>query len=110
MCWKSILTQPLLANDTTMKAHIKSDFLIRTIANEKVLIGNGEQINFSKMLMLNDTAAFVIEELQKQAVPVDVETLAQCLADSYEVSLPEALADVKTLMTQLESQGVVMLE
>ena len=65
MCWKSILTQPLLANDTTMKAHIKSDFLIRTIANEKVLIGNGEQINFSKMLMLNDTAAFVIEELQK---------------------------------------------
>ena len=47
MCWKSILTQPLLANDTTMKAHIKSDFLIRTIANEKVLIGNGEQIIFS---------------------------------------------------------------
>lgn len=37
-------------------------------------------------------------------------TLAQCLADSYEVSLPEALADVKTLMTQLESQGVVVLE
>ena len=65
---------------------------------------------YEAMLILNDTAAFVIEELQRQAVPVDVETLAQCLADSYEVSLPEALADVKTLMTQLESQGVVVLE
>lgn len=46
-----------------MKATIKKDFLVREIAGEKVLIGNGEQINFSKMLVLNDTAAYLIEEL-----------------------------------------------
>lgn len=50
-----------------MKATIKKDFLVREIAGEKVLIGNGEQINFSKMLVLNDTAAYLIEELQNAA-------------------------------------------
>jgi hypothetical protein len=44
-----------------MKALIKPDFLIQTIANETVLIGSGEQINFSRMLVLNDTAVHIVE-------------------------------------------------
>ena len=47
-----------------MKATIKQDFLLHSIANEQILIGAGEQINFSKMLMLNNTAAWIITELQ----------------------------------------------
>ena len=46
-----------------MKATLKPDFILHSIANEKVLIGAGQQIDFSKMLMLNDTAAWIIAEL-----------------------------------------------
>ena len=93
-----------------MKVSIKKDFLIETIANEKVLIGNGEQINFSRLVILNDTAAFIITELQNQSQAITVETLAQCLVDQYEVGYDEALADVMELLQELERQGVVVLE
>ena len=90
-----------------MKVFIKKDFLIHTIANEKVLIGNGEQINFSKMLVLNDTAAFVIAELQKQDAPIALEELAQSLHNHFEVEYEVAFSDVKELLYQLQIQEVV---
>jgi len=93
-----------------MKVSIKKDFLIETIANEKVLIGNGEQINFSRLVILNDTAAFIITELQNQSQAITVESLAQCLVDQYEVGYEEALSDVMELLQELERQGVVVLE
>lgn len=93
-----------------MKVYIKKDFLIHTIANEKVLIGNGEQINFSKMLVLNDTAAFVIAELQKQETPIAIEELAQSLHEHFEVEYEIAFSDVKELIYQLQEQEVVMIE
>ena len=92
---------------TAMKAFIKKDFLIHTIANEKVLIGNGEQINFSKMLVLNDTAAFVIAELQKQDAPITLEELAQSLHNHFEIEYEVAFSDVKELINQLQEQEVI---
>ena len=92
---------------TAMKAFIKKDFLIHTIANEKVLIGNGEQINFSKMLVLNDTAAFIIAELQKQDAPIALEELAQSLHNHFEVEYEVAFSDVKELINQLQEQEVI---
>ena len=90
-----------------MKVYIKKDFLIHTIANEKVLIGNGEQINFSKMLVLNDTAAFIIAELQKQKAPIALEELAQSLHEHFEVEYDVAFSDVKELLDQLQEQEVI---
>lgn len=90
-----------------MKVFIKKDLLIHTIANEKVLIGNGEQINFSKMLVLNDTAAFVIAELQKQDAPIALEELAQSLHNHFEVEYEVAFSDVKELINQLQEQEVI---
>jgi hypothetical protein len=93
-----------------MKALINPDFLVQTIANETVLIGSGEQINFSRMLVLNDTALYIITELQKHSSPVTSDALAQSLVDTYEVDFPEALADVEELLRMLEEQGVVVIE
>lgn len=92
-----------------MKAEIKKDFLIHTIANEKILIGNGEEINFSRMLVLNDTAVFLITELQKHEEPVSAEALAQSLYEHFEVEYEVALSDVKELLHQLQEQEVVSL-
>lgn len=93
-----------------MKAFIKPDFLIQTIASETVLIGSGEQINFSRMLVLNDTAVHIVEQLQQHSSPVSSETLAQSLVESYQVDFPEALADVEELLRLLAEQGVVVIE
>jgi len=93
----------------TMKATLKPDFLVHDIAGEQILIGGGEQINFSKMLMLNETSAYLITELKKRTTATDSE-LAQCLTAEYEVGPEEALKDVQELLRQLEGQGVVILE
>ena len=93
-----------------MKALIKPDFLIQTIANETVLIGSGEQINFSRMLVLNDTAVHIVEQLQQHFSPVSSETLAQSLVENYQVDFSEALADVEELLRLLDEQGVVVIE
>ena len=93
-----------------MKATIKKDFLIHTIANEKILIGNGEEINFSRILLLNETAAFVITELQKHEQPVSAEELAESLQATFEVEYDEALMDVQELLYQLKEQDVVILK
>jgi hypothetical protein len=93
-----------------MKAYIKKDFLIETIGNEKVLVGNGEQINFSRLVMLNDTAAFIVTELQKQTEPVTAEQLTESLVESYDVGYDEALTDVKELLDQLQKQDIVNIE
>lgn len=93
-----------------MKATIKKDFLIHTIANEKILIGNGEEINFSRILLLNETAAFVITELQKHEQPVSAEDLAKSLHANFEVEYDEALIDVQELLHQLKEQDIVIIE
>ena len=93
-----------------MKATIKDGFLIREIADEKVLIGSGEQINFSQMLVLHDTAASVVEELQKHHMPIGSDDLARSLSEEYEVDFAVALADVEELLRNLEAQGVVTVE
>lgn len=93
-----------------MKATIKKDFLIHTIANEKILIGNGGEINFSRMLVLNDTAVFIITELQKQDAPIAVEQLAHSLTEHFEVTYDVALADVKELLLQLKELDVAIIE
>lgn len=91
-----------------MKATLKKDFLIRNIAGENVLIGCGEQVDFSKMLMLNDTATSLITRLQ-QTENATSEELARCLTEEYNVTYAEALADTEELLKQLETLGVVSL-
>ena len=91
-----------------MKATLKHDFILHSIANEKVLIGAGQQIDFSKMLMLNDTAAWIIAKLQKQ--PATPEELTLRLTEIYDVCQEEAQNDIEELLRHLEEQGIVIIE
>lgn len=88
-----------------MKATVHPDFLIRNIAGESILIGCGEQVDFTKMLMLNETSEFLIRQMQNQ--PSTVEELAQYLVDNYDVSYSEALNDTAQFIHQLEELGCV---
>ncbi len=92
-----------------MKVAIKKDFLLRNVAGENVLIGCGEQINFSRMLMLNDTAARIVKMLQNGSAATD-EDLARQISEEYEVGYDEAFGDVGDVLAALEEQGVVVLD
>ena len=74
------------------------------------MIGNGEEINFSRILLLNETAAFVITELQKHEQPISAEELAESLQATFEVEYDEALIDVQELLHQLKEQDIVIIE
>ena len=90
-----------------MKASIKDNFLIRDLAGEKVLISSGEQVNLSKMLIMNDTAAFIIQELQKGSKTS--EDLSKLMTESYDIDYTEAYQDIEELLKQLEKLNVVTI-
>ena len=92
-----------------MRATIRPDFFLQEIAGDKILLGGGEQINFSKVLMLNNTSAFIIEELQRAGGAVAAEDMARRVAGRFEVDATEAQADVEEFFRSLARQQVADL-
>ena len=86
-----------------MKA--KSDFVMRNIAGEYVLMPTGENIaKFNGTLLMNDVPAFVWEKLQN---PVSREDLLKAVLDEFEVDRATASADLDELLKTLRSYGVI---
>ncbi len=89
-----------------MRITIKPDFLIRKIAGEYILIGAGKQIDFSQLLLLNETAVFLIRKLQEHSQTF--EELAQQMITCYDdVTYAEALSDIQEVVHYLEQLQVV---
>ena len=84
----------------------KKGFVLREICGEKVLSGEGlEQVNFSKLISLNETAAFLWEAVDgKDFTP---ESLATLLCEEYEVSKEVALKDSEILCAQWSEAGLI---
>ena len=85
---------------------IKEGFTLRSICGESVVIGEGlSQVNFNKMLSLNESAAFLWEKVQgKDFTPEDMVTL---LTDHYDVSEERARQDIDNLLKVWQEQGVI---
>ncbi len=85
---------------------IREGYVLREICGEKVLSEEGTQnINMSKFIRLNDSAAFLIESVGNgEFTP---ESLAALLCSRYEVSEKIALADARRLCDILQENGIV---
>ena len=85
---------------------INQGFELREMCGEHIVIGTGvENIDFSKVISLNESAAWLWKEVEgKDFTP---ETLATLLVDQYEVDADVALADAKALTNQWVSVGIV---
>ena len=70
---------------------------MRNLGNEHIIVGEGlAQVNFNKMVALNDTAAYLWESVQgKEFTSAD---LVKLLLDKYEVTEEVAAADVDNLV------------
>ena len=85
---------------------INQGFELREMCGEHIVIGTGvENIDFSKVISLNESAAWLWKEVEeKDFTP---ETLAALLVEQYEVDADVALADAKALTNQWVSVGIV---
>lgn len=86
---------------------LKPGFALHEVCGEKVLIAEGiENINFSKMVNLNSSAAILWEKASEQ--DFTAESLATHLTAEYEVDYNQALSDVKELLKQWHDLGLII--
>lgn len=85
---------------------IKKGFVLRSICGQNVISGEGlEQVNFSKLVSLNESAAYLWKEVEdKEFTP---EMLADLMTDRYEVTAERALADAEALCKQWAEMGLI---
>lgn len=89
-----------------MKLKMKPGYLVQEIAGEKILIaGLSENINYSRMLVLNESAAELVNILIAKSV--SIEDLVKILTDNYRVDAEQAREDVEKLLRDLEQQNVL---
>lgn len=85
---------------------IKEGFILRSICGEYVVVGEGlAQVNFNKMLSLNNTAAYLWKELEGKDFTLD--TMVDLLLENYDVTREQAAEDVEKLLQIWIKEGVV---
>ena len=86
--------------------HIKPGFVLRTICGQNVISGEGSaNVNFSKLVSLNETASFLFREVEGKEFTA--EDMADALTGAYEVDRETALADSRKLCEQWLEIGIV---
>lgn len=85
---------------------IKEGFILRSICGEYVVVGEGlAQVNFNKMLSLNNSAAYLWKELEGKDFTLDM--MVDLLLENYDVSREQAAEDVEKLLQIWIKEGVV---
>lgn len=89
-----------------MKMKLKPGYLIQKIAGENILITGGSgDVDFSKMLVLNDSATMLVQTLIDGEV--SMEELVNLLVVNYNVEINQAETDIEELLNELKKQNIV---
>lgn len=84
----------------------KTGFELREICGEKVILATGiENVDFSRMISLNESAAYLWEAISGK--DFDASTLASLLCKEYEVDETTALADAEKLLKEWQECGII---
>jgi len=84
---------------------IVEGFKLRKLGREYIVVGEGlQQVNFNKMISLNETAAYLWEEIQGKEFTK--EDLVKLLLDKYEVDEATASKDVEALVGKWIEAGL----
>lgn len=85
---------------------IKDGFTLRTLCGEHIVIGEGlAQVNFNKMLSLNDSAAYLWEEIKGREF--SIEDLVALLTERYDVTAERARQDVTAMVDLWQQNGIL---
>lgn len=84
---------------------IKENFILRKISDSFVVVPVGDAVvDFSGLINLNETGAFLFERLQKGAENSD---LVNALLSEYDVTKECAERDVKVFVNKLREAGIL---
>ena len=85
---------------------IKPGFELRDVCGEHIIVAFGEEnIDFSKVISLNETAAMMWRQAEKG--DFSAQTLADALCDEYQVDAYTALRDVTQTIDEWQKIGLV---
>lgn len=85
---------------------LRNDLTLRQFGDEYIIVDpSQDMVDMSKVFTLNESAAFIWNELQD--IDFTVEDIVSLLLESYEVSAPQATADAKNLVHVFEKQGLL---
>ncbi len=85
---------------------IREGFELRNVCGEHVVIAEGlAHLDFSKMIHLNETAAYLWEQVKNR--DFDAEVLADLLCAEYEVENSVAKADSEALIAAWKADELV---
>lgn len=88
--------------------NVKKGFKLRPLGREFILVGESvEQVNFNKMITMNETAAYLWEKVADGKV-FDAKLLADLLTAEYEVSEEQALKDAEMTVKIWLNAGIIM--
>lgn len=77
---------------------LKDGFILRTVAGQTVVLPTGEDLDLNMMITLNDTGAFLWEQLREEADEAD---LVAALLREYDVDEATAADAVKNFVAKL---------
>lgn len=85
---------------------IKEGFELRTICGEAIVVAHGiENIDFSKIISLNESAAYLWRKVEGQ--DFDAPMLARLLTEEYEVDEATALRDAQKMINDWQAAGLI---
>ena len=68
--------------------HLKEGFILRELGDEHIVIGEGETVDFQRLVSLNASAAYLWRSIEGREF--EVADLTALLLEEYEVDPPEA--------------------
>lgn len=84
---------------------LKEGFVLREMCGENIVAAEGLQnINFNKLISLNETAAFLWKKVE--GIEFTAETLAQFLVEEYGIDMELAMKDSYTLCEAWAEAGI----
>lgn len=87
---------------------IKKGFELRKVCDENIIISHGvENINFTKVITLNDSAATLWNKVMDK--DFTEEELVNILLDEYEVDKETAAKDIKALVASWKEAELIEL-
>lgn len=83
---------------------IKDGYILRTIADDNVVLPSGDELDLSIMITLNDTGRFLWERLEKGA---EADELVAALLAEYDVDEAIARAGVDAFLEKLKANDLL---
>ena len=85
--------------------NIKKGFRLRNICGENVVVAEGiENIDFSKIISMNESAAYLWQKVEGTSFTAD--DLGRLLCEEYEVDEATAYKDAQTVCRQWLEAGI----